>query len=405
MAGFDDTRVLPALGSSTVQGALDALKGLPALPRYGNVAVVDAVNGDDATASVNGLPFLTPGAALSAAAVGDIVLVLPGTYALTAGLVMPTGVTLMGLAHRPTTLQMLNVIGATVLMTMAPNSELQGLTLQLTSALHVDLTGVYFPPALGADAHITDCTIEVSNVGAGAGNSTVLGVHSGGTTMPAANIFALNDVRVRVTSTGTGQKRGVLVDTAVQNFGAANTVIRAVGGTDVIGAEVNFAGATLRLEVGQVYGSIADVSQTLGTLILGSTLLDNYTANGKSLTTASYGAIQCFADDGALTNGVRYMYPGTAASSPTEVFIRLPQATLVIGMSIRARVAPGATDTCVFTVRKNGVATALTLTLTGAQLTAQTVNLSATFTATDDLSLQTNDTGATQDVMVVLSFY
>jgi hypothetical protein len=386
-----------------------AWKGLYAtttgLSFWGRVAMVDSVNGNDATGAVDGPPFLTPAAALAAVASGDVVLVMPGTYNLAAPLVMPAGVTMVGLSHRPTILQMLGVAGATTLVTMATDCELERLTLRLTSAAHVDLTGVYFPLATGGDAHLTDCTIELDNSVAGAGSSEVYGVHSDGTAALPANIFALSDTRIRVTSVGNGKKRGILVDTAVQNFGAATAVIRVVGGADAIGAEVTFAGAQLRMEGGQVYGATADVSQTAGTLVMGTTILDNYSANGKSFTTASYGAIQCYADDGPLTNGVRYMYPGTATSSATESFVRLPQATLILGISVRARIPPGGVSTCVVTVRKNGAPTVLTLTLTGAQTTAQTSNLSVAFADTDDLSVEVNDSGATQDIMVVLSFY
>lgn len=372
---------------------------------WGNTVFVDSINGSDATGARNGPPFLTVQAALAVAVSGDTVVVLPGTYNLTSGLVMVAGVAMRGLTHNTTILQMLGVVAPVTLVTMAEDTELQSITFRATSAAHVAITGVLFPALTGGTAHLYDCDVEIDNSGAGVGSSDVIGVRATGTASPLGDVFPLTSSRVIVRSVSAGKKRGVLVDTAAHIFSVLETILYITGGTDAIGAEVNFAGATLRIEGGQCFGDAADVSQTLGTLTIGATILDHHSANGRSFATSQYGALQCFGDDGALVNGTRYMYPGTATGSTNEVFIRIPQACLVLSLSLRARIAPGGVDSCTVTVRKNGVATALTVTITGATLAAVTDNLSVAFAAGDDLSVQVVDAGSTQDVMVVLSFY
>ena len=69
----------------------------PYAPR-GNTAVVDAVYGNDSTASIGGSPFLTVTAAVAAVSSGQTVWILPGTYTLASGLVLPNGISLRGMS-------------------------------------------------------------------------------------------------------------------------------------------------------------------------------------------------------------------------------------------------------------------------------------------------------------------
>jgi hypothetical protein len=73
--------------------------------RFGNVLVVDSVNGDDATGAVNGPSFLTVSAAVTASTAGSTIWILPGTYTLTSNLTIPANVSLRGLSVQTTKLQ------------------------------------------------------------------------------------------------------------------------------------------------------------------------------------------------------------------------------------------------------------------------------------------------------------
>ena len=96
------------------------------LQRTGNVVWVDAVFGDDASGAVDDPlhPFLTIGAALSAAVSGDLVSVQPGTYA-ESGLTVPTGVALIGGGGFRTTI-VGDAAAVTHVITLSADSYLQG---------------------------------------------------------------------------------------------------------------------------------------------------------------------------------------------------------------------------------------------------------------------------------------
>ena len=73
------------LGATGAQGATGATgargaTGTIGTPKLGNVAIVDSINGNDATASVGGSPYLTVNSAVATVLSGQTVWVLPGTY-------------------------------------------------------------------------------------------------------------------------------------------------------------------------------------------------------------------------------------------------------------------------------------------------------------------------------------
>lgn len=92
------------------------LSWVPPFPAMGNVAVVDQVNGNNSTASVGGLPFLTITAALAAATSGQQVYVLPGTY--NESITIPSGVGVRGMSVKTVIIQQVAVTSNTTLVTM-----------------------------------------------------------------------------------------------------------------------------------------------------------------------------------------------------------------------------------------------------------------------------------------------
>lgn len=384
---------------------------LLAAPRLGNVCTVDAVNGNDSTATRGGLPFLTPAAALAAAVAGDVVWILPGAYNLAAGLVVPNGVNISGLNHNAAIL-MLAVTVDTVLLTMGENSVIENVTLTLTSAGHHNLTGVLFPGTTAATSSLEGVTVVVDNHGAGdVGTSDVCGVRSTGSGSDA-NVDALKDCSIHCHSAGLGAKRGVLVDTAGAFFSCRNVLVHVdrtgAGLGTYIACESNFAGSSLFCRLGTIDGTpTADVSQTLGVLTVGNVAFLNHTANGRGFDSVAPTPQLDWGDPGAIGTGTFFMYRGTySAVAAVEPKTRLTNKACLLNLAIRASVGPGAARVDTWTVRINGVDTALVATLTGAQTVAVITGISITAQAGDDVSLKmvTVASSTTSNVQATCNF-
>jgi hypothetical protein len=183
--------------------------------QLGNIARVDSYYGNDSTGTVGGLPFLTVQAALNACSSGQSVWVLPGTYNLTAGIVMATGVSMRGFSIQTCTIQMLGVTANTTLLTMSSQSRIEDLNLKLTSSGHYTLKGIVFGGTTTTDAKLRTCVLTVDNSGATAGGSSnVYGIECSGPGSLTPSSFSFNCLKgstVNVLSNGSGNKRGVIV--------------------------------------------------------------------------------------------------------------------------------------------------------------------------------------------------
>jgi len=155
-----------------------------------------------------------------------------------------------------------------------------------------------------------------------------------------------------------------------------------------------------------VNSATADVSQTAGTLELGQVVLQNSNANGKTFTALSISSMITFSDPGTLPNNqTRFMYPGCETVTASEIKIRLGRQAVVKSLSVRAITAPGAAKTDTWTVRKNGIDTLLTTSLSGAaQVNNADLTNSVSFASGDDLSLKlvtALNTGTTEAIVVI----
>lgn len=374
----------------------------------GNTVFVDSVNGNDTTGARGDFtkPFLTVAAGLAAAQSGDQVSVLSGTYNLAAGITIPAGVSLRGSDTSGCIIQMLGVGGATTLITMGDNTRLEDATLNLTSSGHHTLTGVLFGGTSNATAKLRTLVINVDNSAAGAGTSNVTGVLVQATGTPARKVNQIRATTISVTTDAgnLGVVRGVLQDTSISNFSLrdTNVVVSGIG----IGCEINIASGVLTVLGGMVNGATADVSQTAGTLELGQVVLQNSNANGKTFTALAISSMITFSDPGTLPNNqTRFMYPGCETVTASEIKIRLGRQAVVKSLSVRAITAPGAAKTDTWTVRKNGVDTLLTTSLSGAaQVNNADLTNSVSFASGDDLSLKlvtALNTGTTEAIVVI----
>lgn len=377
---------------------------------FGNFLSVDAVNGDDLRASPGGFPYATVEAAVAAAVDGDVIWLFPGTYNLAAGITLPTGVALVGTSHRNAVIQMLLVTADTTLVTMGIRSSIENVTLKLTSAEHHTLCAVGFPTTTMSDASVEGCTIVVDNSTASdVGTSNVNGVHSYGTGVASETDHGVIRCVVTVESAGLGNKRGILSDTAAHHFHCSGCIVRVertgVGAGSYIGIESNFAGVDLFFQGDWVTGDSSGISQTLGTInITPATYFTS--ANGKNFSTSTRPATIMWGDDGATPSGTRYMRFGTGASSSAEPKMTFRAKAVVKDLIIRAVTPPGGARTDTWTIRKNGVDTALTGSLSAAAVENTATTVSVDFAEGDVISLKMvgASSSGTTDVQVTVVY-
>jgi hypothetical protein len=276
----------------------------------------------------------------------------------------------------------------------------------------VDLTGIAFPGTTAATAKIRTCVITVDNSTAGdVGTSVVHGVHSFGVGVPSEVVDAIRATTINVFSAGLGAKRGVLLDTAAHAFRMRDTnvlVTRTGAGLgSYIGVETAFAGVVFDGRVGSYGGFSADISRTLGTLQLVDVNLINNNANGLGFEVVLAPSIFEWADSGgAPSNSTRFMRPGTAGVSLVEIRTRVPRL-LVRRLTVRAQSGPGAARTDTWMLRKNGVDTALTVSLTAAAVSASNGSISIPYADGDDFSMKivTSIGTGTGDYILTVEMY
>ena len=428
-----------------VTGALPP--GTSASPKMGNTIVVDQINGNDATGTVNGLPFQTVNAAMTYLATlvlpagGVTVWILPGTYALTSGITIPATCSLRGLSTQTTRLNWAASVpgGTATLLTMNDNTRLEDLTLNLTSTdATTNLLGVSLPGTSADTSKLRTMVLNVNNAGVATGSTTnVYGIRDSGAGPLLPYDFALNFTRgctFNVYSNGGGNKRAVLVS-GPNTLSLRDTNFYVAAPTDplstgsYVGAETsdNLAQAAFRScsisgpsTAGGYTGS--DVLQTLpvardtyGISIGPGTDLIHRTTGGKPFALTTTPAILAYSINAVLLGAPRYLWPGVlpTGGDSTEVFFRFDRIVLIQGMSINMRVAPGAGNNVVFTIRKSatgvpgsGVPTAMTVTVSDLATTGINLTDAVTVSAGDYISLRADRSAVgAADISVQLDLY
>ena len=206
------TSVTPTTISTTLNSA--------AFPRMGNVLVVDSVNGNDGTAAVNGLPFLTVEAAiayiLANSLTGVTVWIMPGTYALSAGILVPSTCSIRGVSLQTCrlTLSASNPGGTVTMITMGDNTRIEDLSITLSSTnATTNLIGIALPGITNANSKIRTSVITVNNSTLSSSSVTnVYGLISNGSGIASPSTFSFNAIKgstVNVISNGGGDKFGL----------------------------------------------------------------------------------------------------------------------------------------------------------------------------------------------------
>jgi hypothetical protein len=367
------------------------------------VVRVDSVYGNDSTGNVGALPFLTVGAAITAAAaVATVsnpitVWVLPGVYNLSAGITIPSYVCLRGLNIQTSIIQMLGVTANTTLVTMSDNCRVEDLALKLTSTGHYTLKGVVFGGTTSVTSKLRVCTVTVDNSAASyTGTSTVTGVEFSGTGTLGAGSFSFNSIKgstINVYSNGGGTKRGVVVtNTNVTSTRDTNIYVaqppNPTGATgSYVGVETNDPAQTGSIQLrSTTIGTVApaagntytasDILQTSPSNITNPTYLASAgiqvgpgvdlvtkTAGGKGFSTYNYPTTLFYTVIGVLsdvkapgaTGG--WLWPGSVpvnegggakgikypdVTSPYAQY-RVQQPLILAGMQLGCVTAPGAT--------------------------------------------------------------
>jgi hypothetical protein len=367
--------------------------------------------------------------------------ILPGTYALTAGLTIPNTCAMRGLNTQTTRISWdASVPGGTAtLLTMGDNTRLEDLTLSLTSTnATTNLVGVTLPGTASDTAKLRTMVLNVNNAGVATGSTTnVYGILSPGASALNPADFALNFTRgctVNVLSNGGGNKRAILVNGAnTLSLRDTNFYVAAppdpLSTGSYVGAETNdnLAQAAFRscsisgpTTAGGYTGS--DVLQTLpvardtyGISIGPGTDLIHRTTGGTPCALTTTPAILAYSINATLAAAPRYLWPGVLSSGgdATEVFFRLDRPVLIQGMSVNMRVPPGAGRNVVFTVYRSatglggsGVATPMTITVSDAATTGINLIAAVTINAGEYIALRADRSAlGAADISVQLDLY
>jgi hypothetical protein len=192
-------------------------------PKLGRVLLVDDINGNDLTGTVNGPAFKTVEAAISYintnSLTGVTIWVMPGTYTLasaTTGITIPDTCSIRGMSVQTTRIAMnaSNPGGTVTLLTMGENTRVEDLTFTLTSTnATTNLAAIHLPGSTSVTSKLRTTVVTVDNSTVPVGSTTnVYGVLSDGTGALNAGTFSFNTLKgstLNVYSNGSGNKFGI----------------------------------------------------------------------------------------------------------------------------------------------------------------------------------------------------
>lgn len=192
-------------------------------PKLGNVLIVDAVNGNDATGTVNGPSFSTVEGAIAYinthSLTGVTIWIQPGTYTLasqTTGITIPDNCSLRGVSLQTTRIVMnaSNPGNTVTLLTMGENTRVEDVSLTLNSTnATTNLVGIALPGTTSVTSKLRTSVLTVDNSGLAVGTTTdTYGVLSNGQGTLSAATFSFNCLKgstINVKSNGAGNKFGI----------------------------------------------------------------------------------------------------------------------------------------------------------------------------------------------------
>lgn len=441
-------------GPQGIQGPTGE-KGDTGPSHIGNVLRVDQIYGNDSTASPGGNPYLTINAAIAGVTSGQTIWVMPGTYNLSSGIILPNGICLRGLNIQTCTIQMLDVSQDITLLTMGENCRVEDLTLKLSSTGHYNLTGIEYGGTSSQTSKLRTSVLTVDNSGASnSGTSNVYGILFLGSGSFTESVFSFNSVKgstINVKSNGNGTKRGLLitgsnqVSTRDTNI-YVQTPISGPTGASYVGIETAHTGGTGSIQLRSTsigapkranYYTSSDILQTYPSSLLDpaylaspgiqigpGTDLVTKSAGGKPFSTFIYPTTIYYGLKGQIKNAISgYLWPGTQSISSGQfpdstlpaAFYRIQQPAILSGINVRANVGPGSGNLTTFQVYKTPVGGSITPILSfSAQLSDSNTNISYynstyDFAAGDLLHVGVtysgNNSNLTEDISIQLDMF
>jgi hypothetical protein len=326
------------------------------------------------------------------------------------------------------------------MVTMGENSRVEDLSLSLTSTnATTNLVGIALPGTTSTTSKLRTAVLTVDNSTLAVGTTTnVTGILANGSASLGPAAFSFNFTRgvtVNVFSNGGGNKRAVNVTTATDvTFRDTNFYVRAPTDSastgSYVGIESANAACSVQLRTCSVSGPSSaggytgsDILQTTpGTGFINNgiqlgpgTDLVNKTAGGKPFTTYVTPTTLEYGLHGNVAAATHWLWPGVqTASDNTQIFYRFQQKSIVHGMFINMRTAPGAGKSVIVTVLRSstgvagsGVATLMTATVSGTNKSATQYTLSENFAQAEYLAVQiSGDAGnSAQDVLIQLDLF
>ena len=315
----------PTGASSTVTGPTGPTGSYGPL---GNVLRVDSIYGNDLTASIGGLPYLTVNKAiedssLASSSIPLTIWIMPGIYNLSSAITIPSYVSLRGMSTQTTTIQMTNVSADnTTLLTMNANTRVEDLTLNISSnSIGTNIKCIEFPSGTQQSAKLRTSVCNVIHSGVSGTAYGILSSGTGPTGQSSSN--AIRGCTINVSANSSIIGRGIIVNN-INRFSIRDTNVNVSGVTaDGVGVETTNAGSIAELRTSTIGGVTHDINRTAGNMELGFTDLLNSDCNGNSFSTTTEPANILFGVIGNLGSNQTYqLVPGTLplAQLPSSAF-------------------------------------------------------------------------------------
>jgi len=292
---------------------------------YGNVIRVDSVYGNDAYGAVGTYPYKTLNTAVAAATTGNLVWVGPGTYTLTAPLVLSNGVAIRGAGTQSVQIQYLNATTSFTMVTMNSNCRIEDVTVTFTSSSTITsgavYVGFYIEGSNVLTTKIRGIVLNMTNYNPG-GN--VVGVLTRGDIASPELPTSADTMRgstININTSGQIGGYASCVRVAGQNRVSERDMNNFLVGTNCSGSRliaketVSAGYLDMRASLIAATGtgltncSLAEISQTnlSSVIILSYTRLQYHSANGLGFTTAQI-----------PTNVIYTLYESTGTWSTAE---------------------------------------------------------------------------------------
>jgi hypothetical protein len=271
---------------------------------YGNVIRVDSVYGNDTYGAVGTYPYQTLNAAISAATTGNLVWVGPGTYSLTAPLVLSNSVAIRGAGTQSVQIQYLDATTSFKMVTMNSNCRIEDVTVTFTSSSTItsgaEYVGFYIEGSNVLSTKIRGMVLNMTNYNP---EGNVVGILTRGDIASPELPTSADTMRGSTININTSGQIGgyascvrVAGQTRVSERDTNNFLVGTnCSGSRLIAKETVSAGyLDMRASLIAATGtgltncSLAEISQTnlSSVIILSYTRLQYHSANGLGFTTA-----------------------------------------------------------------------------------------------------------------------